>query len=128
MKQLKIVTSTIFILAFMVSHGQIKAKTNLNKNTLNFNQINYIEIRNSSLAKSTAKRLTTRQTKSFIVTFNKAPESGIYKFIVHYWVDVYLKNGSKRVFRVNGAHIKEEGDNCFNLGDKNYLKTLWEQN
>ena len=61
---------------------------------------------------------------ALILEFNSAKSSGLYKYIVEYWVDVTLKDGTKRILRVNSSNIKEDNDYCFDLGDTNYLKIL----
>jgi hypothetical protein len=40
-------------------------------------------------------------------------------------VDITMKDGTKRTFRINGKNIKESNDYCFDLGDKKYVETLW---
>ena len=124
----------IFILTLVVWTltlcGQSKSKSFNDKTPLDLNTIKYIEIRNhsgkSDTVKTISKRLTTTQTKIFVEKFNNAKSSGLYKYITEYWVDVFLKNGTKRVFRVNSNHIKENNDYTFDLGDKKYLENLWQ--
>ena len=125
----QIFISTILILTSLTSCGQVKSKSVGDKKPLDLNAIKFIEIRNhhggADSVKTIYKRLNTSQTKIFVDKFNSAKSSGLYKYIVEYWVDVSLKDGTKRIFRVNSSNIKEDNDYCFDLGDKNYLKTLW---
>jgi len=121
----KILIPTVLLLTFLTSFGQIKKMSSLDKVALNFNTVKCIEIRNNHGSKAITKRLNIPETKRFIVTFNSAKPNGLFKFIVQYWVDVSLKDGRKRIFRVNGSNIKEDSDYCFDLGDDDFLRTLW---
>ena len=125
----QIFISTILILTSLTSCGQVKSKSIGDKKALDLNTIKFIEIRNHYGGKDSVqtiyKKLNSAQTKIFVDKFNSAKPSGLYKYIVEYWVDVHLKDGTKRVFRVNSSNIKEDNDYCFDLGDKNYLKYLW---
>ena len=121
--------STILILTSLTSCGQVKNKSVGDKKPLDLNAIKFIEIRHHHHGVDTVnriyKRLNPSQTQIFVDKFNSAKSSGLYKYIVEYWVDVSLKDGTKRIFRVNSSNIKEGNDYCFDLGDKNYLKNLW---
>jgi len=121
---------TVFLFAFVASScGQVKSKSVGDKKPLDLSVIKFIEIRNhhggTDTIQTIYKRLNSSQTKIFVDKFNSAKASGLYKYIVEYWVDVHLKDGTKRIFRANSSNIKEDNDYCFDLGDKNYLKTLW---
>lgn len=126
----------IFAMAFIIANlltasGQIAIKTKVNHSTIDFQGIDYIEIRNHSGQKDTIqtirKRLTAEQSKIFVEKWNSAKSKGPCKYIVLYWVDITLNDKTVRTFRVNGQSIKENNDQCFDLGDGKYIDRLWKE-
>jgi hypothetical protein len=101
----QIFTLTILIIISWTSYGQTKSKSVGDKQPLDLSSIKYIEIRNhhggTDTIQTIYKRLNVTQTKVFVDKFNNAKSSGPYKYIVQYWVDIHLKNGTKRILRVN---------------------------
>ena len=70
------------------------------------------------------KQLNSEQIKSFVEEWNNAKYLGLCKFKLLYRIDLYLKDGTKRTFRIN-ASTKETSDYCYEFSDKNYFKNLW---
>lgn len=125
-----------FILTLIVSTtftacGQTKTKSNFEKSNIDIETINFIEIRNkagqSDTLENKTKRLTKDQQKLFVEKFNSSKSNGLRKAIPLYFIDVHLKDGTKRNFRVNGQYIKENNDYCFDLGDSKLIETIWNE-
>jgi len=126
MRQLTIIL-TLFITTILTNCGQTKSFGD--KKVIDLTSVDFIEIRNQSGQADTIqnlrKRLTNEQAKLFIDKWNNAKSNGLCKYIVLYWVDITMKDGTKRTFRINGKNIKESNDYCFDLGDNKYSETLW---
>ena len=73
-------------------------------------------------------KLNDFSKKNFIEDLNKAHSIGPCKYFPQYNIIIFMKNGTQRVFRANGENIKENTDECFNIGDKNYFKDLYTSN
>lgn len=126
MRQLTIIL-TLFITTNLTACGQTKFF--VYKKVIDLTTVDFIEIRNQSgqahTIQTLCKRLTNEQAKLFIDKWNNAKSNGPCKYIVLYLVDITMKDGTKRTFRINGKNIKESNDYCFDLGDKKYVETLW---
>ena len=126
MRQLTIIL-TLFITTILTACGQTKSFGA--KKVIDLTTVDFIEIRNHSgqadTIQTVRKRLTNEQAKLFIDKWNNAKSNGPCKNIVLYWVDITMKDGTKRTFRINGKNIKESNDYCFDLGDNKYAETLW---
>jgi hypothetical protein len=73
--------------------------------------------------------LTKKQQKKLINKWNYSYPIGLCKYIPTYSLDVILKNGNNRNFRVNGLTIKEKNDIGFRfLNDNNFFETVWKEN
>jgi len=112
--------------------GQIKTKSIDDKQIVNFSMVVYIEIRNhlvqTDSVQTVQKRLTNEQSKIFVDTWNKAKSNGPCKYIVLFWVDIKLKDGTTRTFRINGKNVKENNDWCYDLGDNSFISQLMSGN
>lgn len=127
---------TFIILTFIVSTtfsacGQTKTKSNFEKTNIDIVTVDFIEIRNRAGQPDTlenqTKRLTNDQKNLFSEKFNSSKSNGLRKAIPLYFIDVHLKDGTKRNFRVNGQYIKENNDYCFDLGDSKFIETIWNE-
>lgn len=127
---------TFIILTFIVSTtfsacGQTKTKSNFEKTNIDIVTVDFIEIRNRAGQPDTlenqTKRLTNDQKNLFSEKFNSSKSNGLRKTIPLYFIDVHLKDGTKRNFRVNGQYIKENNDYCFDLGDSKFIETIWNE-
>ena len=126
MRQLTIIL-TLFITTILTACGQTKSFGD--KKVIDLTTVDFIEIRNHSgqadTIQTVRKRLTNEQAKLFIDKWNNAKSNGPCKYIVLYWIDITMKDGTKRTFRINGENIKESNDYCFDLGDNKFAETLW---
>ena len=124
---------TFIILTFIVSTtfsacGQTKTKSNFEKTNID---IVTVDFRNRAGQPDTlenqTKRLTNDQKNLFSEKFNSSKSNGLRKAIPLYFIDVHLKDGTKRNFRVNGQYIKENNDCCFDLGDSKFIETILQE-
>lgn len=125
-----------YILTFIVSTtftacGQTKTKSNFEKSNIDIETVDYIEIKNragqSDTLDNLTKRLTDEQKNQFIEKFNNSKPNGLRKAIPLYFIDVHLKDGTKRSFRINGQYIKEKNDYCFDLGESKFAESIWNE-
>jgi hypothetical protein len=127
--KIKLIYMLKLLILVSVTFGQTKRKSIDNKTPLDLNAIEYILIRNhsgkSDTIKTIYKQLDAKQCKQFVEIYNNAKAKGLSKYVVEYWVEVVLRNGTIRVFRVNSNSIKETTDDTFDLGNNKYLETLW---
>ena len=126
----------IFILTFTIlgafsAIGQINNKSNFQKIKIDVNTVEYIEIRNIKEQLDTLsnkiKHLTNAQINLFVEKYNNSKPNGLRKTIPLYFISVYLNNGTKRVFRINGQYIKENNDYCFDLVDSKFIESFWNE-
>lgn len=73
-------------------------------------------------------RLNDFSKKAFIEDLNKAHSIGPCKYFPQYNIIVFMKNGTQRDFRANGENIKENTDECFDIGEANYFRNLYSNN
>ena len=125
-----------YILIFIVSTtftacGQTKTKSNFEKSNIDIETVDFIEIKNragqSDTLDNLTKRLTDEQKNQFVEKFNNSKPNGLRKAIPLYFIDVHLKDGTKRSFRINGQYIKENKDYCFDLRDSKFIETIWNE-
>jgi hypothetical protein len=125
-----------YILTFIVSTtftacGQTKTKSNFEKSNIDIETVDFIEIKNragqSDTLDNLTKRLTDEQKNQFVEKFNNSKSNGLRKAIPLYFIDVHLKDGTKRSFRINGQYIKENNDYCFDLRDSKFIETIWNE-
>jgi hypothetical protein len=123
-----------YILIFIVlttftACGQTKSKSNFEKLIIDIETVDYIEIRNraglSDTLNKLTKRLTDEQKNRFIEKYNNSKPNGLRKAIPLYFIDVNLKDGTKRNFSINGQYIKENNDYCFDLGNSKFIESIW---
>ena len=77
-----------------------------------------------STIRTIRRQLSLEQIKKFVDEWNKANYIGVCKFKPKYRIDLYFKDGTKRIFEINGS-IKETRNYCYDLQDKKYLQDLW---
>ncbi len=127
MKHISFILTIIFSVT-LTACGQTKTKSIGDKQTIDFTLVDFIEIRNQSgqtdTIKTVPKRLTNEQSKLFVDSWNNAKSNGPCKYIVLLWVDIKLKDGSTRTFRINGKNVKESNDWCYDLGDNAFITQL----
>ncbi len=125
-----------YILTFIVSItftacGQTKTKSDFVKSSIDIETVDFIEIKNragqSDTLDNLTKRLTEEQKNQFVEKFNNSKPNGLKKGIPLYFIDVHLKDGFKRSFRINGQFIKENNDYCFDLRDSKFIETIWNE-
>ena len=113
---------TFIILTFIVSTtfsacGQTKTKSNFEKTNIDIVTVDFIEIRNRAGQPDTLENQTKRLTndqKNCLVRNLIAQIKRTEKGNSLYFIDVHLKDGTKRNFRVNGQY-KRNNDYCFDL-------------
>ena len=125
-----IATLTLLVIA-LFSFGQTKTKSPNNELTIGKEQVTRIEIRNHSGQADSIKTIThmfnEAMTNDLIDRLNNSKSTGPCKYIVLYWLDVYLEDGTKRTFRINGRSIKENNDWCFDIKDSDFAENLWKK-
>jgi hypothetical protein len=72
------------------------------------------------------KTLNKDQQKKFVEDWNSASSIGPCIFITRDRIDVVFNDTTKRAFRINGNYIKENTDQCYDLGDTAYFEKLWQ--
>lgn len=80
---------------------------------------------NDSAHDLVTKKLSSEISKDLIDRWNEASTIGPCKYISNYKMNVYLKNGEIRVFRINGGTMKESNDWGFDIKDKSYFDHIW---
>ena len=130
MRQLTFIL-TLIVLTTFTACGQTKTKSNFEKIKIDIETVDFIEIRNrpgqlDTLVNQT-NRLTSEQKNLFVEKFNSSKSNGLRKAIPLYFIDVHLKDGTKRNFSVNGQYIKENNDYCFDLGNSKFIETIWNE-
>lgn len=102
-----------------------RTKTKDDRQIIDISKIDSIKICRKEDTAQNCKLLTSEQANVFAKKWNKAASTGPCKYIPLYWIELTLKDNTKRSFRVNGPDIKGEGDWCFDLGDSTYIEQLW---
>jgi len=120
-----IFTITLILLTALKFFGQTKTKSVSDKSKIDIQTIDHGLIYIQANKTGKVKFLTIEQAKAFANKWNNAKVKGPYKFIVQYWVDIDLKDGHIRTFRINGEIAKETNDWGFDIGDKGYIEKLW---
>ena len=72
------------------------------------------------------RNLSTEQTQHIIDEWNSSEYIGSCKFEPKYYIEVFLKDGTQRIIKLNGS-LKEQKDYCFQPKDKSFFKNLWEK-
>lgn len=75
--------------------------------------------------RSVAKRLSPQQWADFARRWNAARPIGADKYVMTYYVQLYLKNGQKRLFAISGSKVQEDDWRTFDIGDARYFDALW---
>lgn len=106
--------------------GQAKVRSSMDNINIELETVDFIKIeKQSNAATPLQKRLTEEQTRFFIEKLNNTKAIGLRKAIPSYFVDVHLKNGAKRSFVINGEFIKERSDYYYDLKDKDFIGSIW---
>jgi hypothetical protein len=72
---------------------------------------------------------TEQQRNEFIRKWNNSYPIGLCKYIPEFTITIKMKNGERRVFRINGRTIKERNDYAFRLFCNNdYFETIMKGN
>ena len=74
------------------------------------------------------RKLSLISTKKFIDTWNSSHDSEQRKYYPNYFLTIYLKNKTQREFRATEQVIKEQTDESFDFGEKDFFDKLWEEN
>jgi len=122
---------TLIISATFTACELTKSKSNFEKINIDLETVDFIEIKNRVAKFDTldnqTKRLTDKQKNQFVVKFNNSKSNGLRKAFPLYFIDVYLKGGTKRSFRINGQYIKEKNDYCYDFGDSKFIEMIWNE-
>jgi len=119
---------TFIVSTTLTACGQTNNKPNFEKVKLDIETVDFIEITNrvqSDTSLNPTKGLSNEQINLFVEKFNSSKSNGLRKAIPLYFVDVHLKDGTKRKFRINGQYIKENDDYFFDLGDSEFIESIW---
>ncbi len=122
---MKRLTILFFLLAF-VTYGQKPCYKYGVVKPIDSSVVIKMTISKQAKNKTEQKQLTKEQTEMFINKWNNAKGQSFCQFDVLYVINVELKDGSKRFFRINGADVKDgEADMCYDIQDSNFIKNLW---
>lgn len=116
----------IFLLSLLIlmnSCGQFSEKLYTNKQKIILENVEFINIRKQ--VSDSAHCLNSNQCSAFVDKWNNAEYTGLGIYMASYVIEVKLKDGEYRSFRINGASIKENTDYCFDLGDSKFIEALW---
>lgn len=92
---------------------------------IDLSKVDFIKICRQQDTAQNCKLLTNEQAHLFVKKWNKSKSTGPCKYIVLYWIKVMFKDGTERIFRLNGKDIKSEDDWCYDLDDSQYIEQLW---
>lgn len=113
----------------MIACGQIKKQPLIEKKLLDIARVDKIEIMKCPMSIDTAgftkKKLTDKQTKSFVDKWNHFGNPELRKYESSFKLTIFLKSGAKREFRIGGRFIKENNDYCINFEDEDYFSNLY---
>lgn len=122
--KLTFILSTIFLAC-----GQTKTQSNFEQSKLDIETIDFIEIDHKPEQYDTTqlekKLLTAQQRKTFVAKWNNAKSVGPIKSMTRHFITVHFKDGTTRKFKGNGPILKENNDFGFDLGDSNFIETIW---
>ena len=128
-------TTTILTLTFILTSllvvGQAKSKVS-HMTPIDILTVDHVEMYKytkpvvDSTMGADHRQLNSEQVKSFVDEWNKATYVGTCKFKSVYRIDLYLKDGTKRTFEINGS-VKEIRSYCYEPSDKKYFKDLWDK-
>jgi hypothetical protein len=121
----------MILLSSQFIFGQTKQKIT-HMTLLDFSSIDHAEICKytkpiiDSTIGAIHRQLNSEQIKNFVDEWNNSTYIGVCKFKPKYRIDIYLKDGTKRTFQINGS-AKESRDYCYEPANKKYFKTLWDK-
>lgn len=128
-KKITVKNTFLLLLSLFLTLATI-AQNSTDKKNIAVNDINYVEIVKvnfSDPTKSLAKKMSEKQYAEFAQKWNTSKPLGADKYKMKYYVYLFLKNGTKRQFTINGPKIQEEHWLTFDIGDKLYFDKLWTQ-
>jgi hypothetical protein len=76
-------------------------------------------------ARSVTKPMAPQQCAEFARLWNAARPIGADKYVMRYYVHLYLKSGQKRLFAISGSKVQEDEWRTFDIGDRLYFDALW---
>lgn len=114
----------LFLLICLLVLSCTTSKQKSTKKSIELSDVASITIGNSK-NDSTALTMIDTDIKTFVRKWNKAKSNGLCKYLPTYWIIVNLKNGDQRVFCQNGETIKENNDECFDIGDPKEYNGLY---
>lgn len=125
---MKNLLSFIFLVAFFFSCGQTSNKILSDKSSIDIAFVDHIEITKRTASDTIVykpKRLNESDTKDLVDKWNNAKRSDLIKYLPEFFIDIYFKDGTKRTFRISQSNMKERSDWCYDLGDKELIKRIW---
>ena len=114
----------LFFLICLIAISCSVAKPKSTKKRRELSSVQSITIGDGELD-STVLTMTESDVKTFVRKWNEAKSKGRCIYLTTHWIIVTLKDGTQRTFRQNGETIKENGDECFNIGDVNEYGGLY---
>jgi hypothetical protein len=123
----QILTWTFILITCLTGYGQTKSAHKYGiVRQIDSSSVITVDIGKQKDTTVIKRQLTADQIKIFIDKWNHSKGESTCRFIVQYYVYVKLKDGSQRLFRTNGADVKDgDTDWCYDLGDKNFIEKLW---
>lgn len=120
MKQLIGLLSLFILMA--CGHG----KHTDDRRMIDLSKVDFIKICRQVDAAQNCKLFNNEQANLFVKKWNKAKLDGPYKLNPKYVIEITFKDNEKRIFRINGKYIDEQGSGwCFDLGDSTYIEQVW---
>jgi len=128
---MKNISALIILVIIITSFGRIETISEGNKLKINKELVDSIEITNNCSPCDSCRfvtyKLNESMTKDLIERLNESNSKDSCKYTVLYWLIIYSNNGTIRIFRINGALIKEKDNLCFDIKDSNYFEELYKE-
>lgn len=113
-----------WLLATVAAFAQGSGKRLVLIDTADVKYVELVKINFKEPVKSEKKLLTKAQYADFAFRWNTSKYMGADKYRMLYYVDVVLKNGSKRRFSAVRSSVQEEWE-TYDIGDALYFDKLW---
>ena len=115
---------TIAVSSIIVGTLSCRHRDPWEKLVIDFDEVDSIVVVSDPYRSPKTIRLTGFQVKTIVDKWNDAPNVGGWKYSPTFEMTVYLDSRESRHFRINSEHIKEDSDECYDLGDKRYFEKL----
>lgn len=108
-----------------------KSTSNYEASKIDVKAVDFIEISNSPDLNNTVhvdqNTMNDEQKNKFVNKWNNAISVGPIKSAAKYFITIHFKDSSKRQLIGSGQYLKEGNDFAFDIGDSNYIDSLWKE-